>query len=128
MKIFHINVSFTLGGLETMLIDIMNEQCKYAEVTLLIINNKVDHFLVDGMDKRIKYYFLDRPEGGYGILPLLRLNYLICKSRPDVIHCHHFKVAPAILRIFKFNMFLTVHDMRFEIKCCGCRHFRTIWL
>jgi glycosyltransferase involved in cell wall biosynthesis len=116
MKIFHINVSFTLGGLETMLIDIMNEQCKYAEVHLLITNDKVDYDLLKGMDKSIKCHFLGRQEGSLSPWFFLRLNYILFINKPDIVHCHHFKVGPAIFRTFKFKMFLTVHDMRFTIK------------
>lgn len=114
MTIFHINVSFTMGGLETMLVDIMNKQCKYAKVHLLIVNNKVDYSLLNNLDKSVECHFINRREGSLLPLFLLKINYILLKNKPDVIHCHHFKVGKAILRAYKCGLFLTVHDMRFE--------------
>ena len=39
MKIVHCIFSFNTGGAETMLIDIVNEQIKTQEVTIVIVNH-----------------------------------------------------------------------------------------
>ena len=39
MKIAHLIYAFPTGGTETMLVDIMNEQEKYANISLIIVNN-----------------------------------------------------------------------------------------
>ena len=38
MKIVHLIWSFNTGGAETMLIDIINEQMKYEDISLFVVN------------------------------------------------------------------------------------------
>ena len=39
MKILHMIYCMGVGGAQTMLVDIMNEQCQNDEVHLIVINN-----------------------------------------------------------------------------------------
>ena len=63
MHILHVQFSFITGGTETMLVDIINEQIKTNEVSLLVINDKCDKALLDKIDSRVKIYYCGRPEG-----------------------------------------------------------------
>lgn len=54
MHILHVQFSFTTGGTETMLVDIINEQIKTNEVSLLVINDKCNKVLLDKIDSRVK--------------------------------------------------------------------------
>ena len=56
MRILHVQFSFTTGGTETMLVDIINEQIKTNEVSLLVINDKCNKVLLDKIDSRVKKY------------------------------------------------------------------------
>ncbi len=42
MKILHVFYTFTTGGAEVMLVDIMNEQVKHENVSIFIINDIFD--------------------------------------------------------------------------------------
>ncbi|WP_147332253.1 glycosyltransferase [Bacteroides sp. OM05-12] len=42
MKIAHLIFGLGLGGIETMLVNIANEQIKYASVTIIIINDCIN--------------------------------------------------------------------------------------
>lgn len=90
MKIVHIVWSFRFGGIETMLVNIINEQLKLCnDVHLVIIEDSaVEPTLLKGFDERIKIHYAHRKEGGSLIFPVFRLNLLLLKLNPNVIHIH----------------------------------------
>lgn len=47
MKIVHCIWSFHTGGAETMLVDIANEQAKTQNVTIIIVNDSYQKYLID---------------------------------------------------------------------------------
>jgi putative glycosyl transferase, group 1 family len=90
MKIIHIVWSFRFGGIETMLVNIINEQLKLNnDVHLIIIEDSaVEPTLLKSFDERIKIHYGHRKEKGNLIFPVLRLNLLLLKLNPNVIHIH----------------------------------------
>ena len=107
MEIVHINFSFTVGGIDAMLVDILNHQVVKNEVSLVIINDKFDNTLLSSVSSKVKVYCLKRKEGSFNPWSILKLNYLIQKLKPDVIHCHNSNVAkflmtsiPKVLTVF----------------------------
>lgn len=56
MKIVHCIFSFNTGGAETMLIDIVNEQIKTQEVTVVIVNHIYHKELIAQLDKKYDSY------------------------------------------------------------------------
>ena len=42
MKIAHLFYNLNIGGSETMVVDIMNNQVKYEDITLIVINKEND--------------------------------------------------------------------------------------
>lgn len=56
MKITHITWGLKLGGLETMLVNIVNEQCVQHQVSLIIVNNLYDEELVRKISPRVRIY------------------------------------------------------------------------
>lgn len=40
MKVVHIVFGMEYGGIETMLVNIMNEQIKHADISLIIVNRQ----------------------------------------------------------------------------------------
>jgi len=93
-----------------MLVDIVNEQCKTAEVTLIVVNRSYERTLLDRIDRRVKVVLLNRRPGGRSPLPILRLNILLLRLRPDAIHCHQTSLAPIIFPVWR-NLFFTAHCM-----------------
>ena len=63
MKIVHLNYSFTAGGAEALLVDIVNEQAKTEDVSIIIINKYYDDNLFKGIDERVRLYLLNRIPG-----------------------------------------------------------------
>lgn len=88
MKICHILWSLTTGGIETMLINIINEQVKTERVMLVVVNDLVDPELLRQLSPDCRVVLLGRKAGSRNPLKILKLNVLIARFRPDVIHHH----------------------------------------
>ena len=114
MKIVHIIFSLNTGGAETMLVDIINEQIKTQQVHLLVINNSVNPNLLENVNDNVNVNLIGRKEGSKNIFPILKLNVLLFKIRPDVIHCHHQAIIKFLFK--PTNPVLTVHGLGITAK------------
>ena len=108
MKIAHIAWSMTAGGIETMLVDIVNEQVNNHEVSVFVINDYYDKDLLGRIINKVKVVLLKRKPGSKSIWPVIRLNALLLWLHPDVVHCHYENQAPIIKVPFK--KVLTIHN------------------
>lgn len=115
MKILHVIYSFTTGGTETMLVDIINKQVETEDVTLIIINDFIDKELVESIDKRAKIIYLRRKPGSKSVIPFIKLNWFIWKIRPDAIHAHYLSIFKVILPVFDYKLFVTIHALGFNL-------------
>lgn len=88
MKVTHLVWSLSTGGVETMLVDIINEQVKHALVSLIVMNDSVDSELIKNLDKKCTLFCCRRKTGSKNLLPLIKLNYWLFKIKPDIIHVH----------------------------------------
>ncbi|GAB3895567.1 glycosyltransferase [Spirosoma agri] len=109
MRIIHLNFGLETGGTETMLVDILNEQCQFVDLHLVIINATYNPALLARIDQRVQVHLIDRPAGSRNPGYLVKLNRLLWRLKPDVIHCHNPK-AVTLLRQ-SCRKYLTVHDV-----------------
>jgi len=117
MKIFHVNYSFTLGGIDTLIIDLLNKQVRDNLVYLVIINNKLDTRLFNLLDSRIKVFKLKRPERSRNPIFIYRFNVLLIRHKPDVVHCHNGSISQLMLfKSLREKSILTVHAMNLSTK------------
>jgi glycosyltransferase involved in cell wall biosynthesis len=115
MTILHIIFSFTIGGAETMLVDIMNEQSKTQRVQLLIINDTVNKHLIANINKEIVIHYLKRKPGSRNPFPIMKFNFWVFKINPEVIHFHN-DTGINLLRIkTKAVTCLTIHDVNISL-------------
>jgi len=126
MKIIHAIFSFNVGGAETMLVDILNQQCKEASVSLIIVNKKLNIDLLNTIDKRVKINLINRRESNkFQLLStFLKINQIVSKINPDVIHCHNNKLFPFFITQRKRTV-LTVHDT--NLSCRFLKYYRQIF-
>ncbi|MCZ7604190.1 MAG: glycosyltransferase [Melioribacteraceae bacterium] len=115
MKIVHVFWSFTIGGAENMLVDLMNLQVKENEVYLLIINNLFDDDLLKSLNNKIRIIKLNRKPGQFNPLPYLKLYWFLLKTKPDITHCHNTSLDKIIL-YKNSKLVLTVHSMGNKIR------------
>lgn len=111
MKVLHVIFSLNTGGAETMLVDLLNEQAKTEVVELLIINNSVDPALIASIGPRIRVHFLNRVPGSANPLKVIRLNFLIYRINPEVIHFHNHNAIRLIRYKPRAKTFLTIHSI-----------------
>ena len=114
MKIVHLIFDLNTGGAETMLIDIINEQVKSKQVSLIIINNEINKNLIEKINSKVKVILIGRRERSRNPIPIITLNWHLLKLNPDVIHCHNESVVRII--IFRNKCVLTVHDINISTK------------
>lgn len=97
MKVVHITYGFGLGGIETMLHNIANEQVALRQkIFILVINDIINNELKNSLDPRVKFICLKRKVSSKSILPFIKLNYLLFKINPDIIHLHYSSIARLI--------------------------------
>ena len=108
MKIAHITWSMNTGGIETMLVDIVNEQVKSCDVQIFVVNDYYDEDLLSRIDKKVTVTLLNRKPGSKSVCPIVKLNAKLILFYPDVIHCHVANLAQIIKVPFK--KVLTIHN------------------
>ncbi len=118
LKILHIIFSLQVGGMETMLIDIANTQAAAGHsVEILVVNDLIDPSLPPKVNPRVRLTMFHRREGSAPLLLMARLNMLVMRRRPDVIHAHHPKFAK-LLTAFRSKLLVTIHDIRTPLQHC----------
>lgn len=104
-----------LGGAQVLTVGLLNEMCRKNTVSLIILNNKWNVDLLSQLDGRIKIYYLNRPRGNRSPIPIIRLNILLYKLRPHIIHCHEPNMAK-LIRVPGAKLFQTIHDVSISTK------------
>lgn len=112
MKVAHIFWGLGFGGIETMLVNIANIQAKTGtKVSIIIINNRCELSLKNSLDKNINFYILGRKVNSFNISFIIKLNYLLYKINPDVIHLHRSNIAPYLNPWLLKKTCVTIHAL-----------------
>lgn len=116
MNICHISFSFTIGGIENLVVDILNRQSKKATVSLVVVNNAYNVEILQRISDRVKIVLVNRPPGDkYNFGYLLKLWISLKKIHPDVIHCHTHNLIK-ILFPFRKKCVYTAHELGVPLK------------
>lgn len=121
MRIAHIFWGLGTGGIETMLVNIANEQARLGhEIHVLIINEVLNDKLIEKLSPQIRFKCFKRKVGSripYFIMPL---NWHLTKIVPDVVHLHGSEFIRFVLPIWRKKSVLTVHNTnpKHEYKYC----------
>lgn len=113
MKVAHVIWGLMYGGIETMLVNIANEQVKLgAEVHVIIINDLIDETLFRNFDVHIQLHRIGRKVHSKNPFFALRLTKLLQKLNPDAIHLHQCEIIQMIFsKKLKKKTSVTIHDM-----------------
>lgn len=89
MNILYTVFSFNFGGIEKLLVDILNKwENEEDNLFLCIINNNYDEELIKKIkNKRVKVLFLNRTESGKKIYYIRKYIKLVKENSIDIIHC-----------------------------------------
>lgn len=124
MRIAHIVWGLGVGGLENMLVDIVNIQCEKDDVTIYVVNDIVDDLVLSSIDKRVHIIQISRKPGSRNPLSFIKLNLLLLSKKPDIVHCHDSFFARILL--VRAPKILTFHSVSLPVtyahlydKCCA---------
>jgi len=110
MTIAHIIFSFGIGGIETMLVNIANAQSADGhDVTIYVINNVIDAGLLSSLSTSVHVVGLNRHIGSRNPMPLLRLNAMLLRQRPDIIHLHTASIVEYLFPPLRRRCCATLH-------------------
>lgn len=117
MRIVHVVFQMCVGGMESMLVDIMNSQVDSGHsVSLVIVNSGSSLDSLPEIDRRVSVTFLNRSEGSRNPFFLLKLNRILRGMKPDVVHTHDEKMLGMIFRRRGVRYVFTAHQIGLEIK------------
>ena len=110
MKIIHIVWQMSIGGIETMLMDIASVQAETEEVHIVAINDNQNPDMMARLDPRIKFYCCGRKLKSRSPLPFVKLNAYLLHHRPDIIHTHFLDIYKYIY--YRGIKVKTIHNTR----------------
>lgn len=110
MRIAHVIWGLDTGGIETMLVNIINEQVNTEEVALFIINEDVEETIINKVSPKCHVKKINRKPGKKDYFKIAKLNYCIWKYHPDIVHVHSYNVS----KLLKGNWRIvrTIHNTR----------------
>lgn len=129
MKIVHLTYTLTYGGIETMLVNIANVQAQTDKVYIVLINDMYELPLLQTLDKRVSFINIGRPVGSKNPWFLFKLNLMLRKISPDIIHVHH----PGIIRFMiplmyhRAKIVFTMHDIPVEEDLKYLFKYKTVY-
>lgn len=115
MNILHVVFSFNNGGIENLLVDLINNWSYEDKNYLCIINDNYDLQLIKKIGAtNIEVIKMNRPIGGKKIKYIKLLNEIIKNYNINVLHCHSnssvkFCIYPKIVNP-NLKLVYTVHD------------------
>lgn len=116
MRIVHMVFSFNSGGIENLLVDILNSWNNEDSVLLCIVNNEKNDRLIERVQKKehIQVVCLGRQPGSEKYRYVKKTNELLTDFKPDIVHCHSNNVFLFALPIKmlhpQWRFVLTIHD------------------
>lgn len=117
MNILHTVFSFNNGGIENLIVDMLNNwNIDSDNLVLCIINNDYNEELINKIKqkKNIKVILLNRDKGSKSFEFIIKYIDVIRKNKINVIHCHLFEAVKVstLAKIFipNIKIFYTVHD------------------
>lgn len=89
MRVVHINWTLVYGGIETMLINIANEQAAQgADVSVVIVNDYIKEELIERLSSDVNLVLMKRKPSSRSFAFRKKLNSILTDISPDVIHIH----------------------------------------
>lgn len=89
MRVVHINWTLAYGGIETMLINIANEQAvQGADVSVVIVNDLIKEELLERVSSDVNLILMKRKPSSRSFAFMKKLNTILTDIGPDVIHIH----------------------------------------
>lgn len=115
INIVHVIFVMQVGGAENMLADLVNEQVKTANVSIIVVNKKIDQVLINRLSPNVNVYYADRTEKSRNPFVLLKIWFWLLKLNADVIHCHQHNLIN-FFPFWKHKMVVTIHTVGVQVN------------
>lgn len=110
MRICHVLWGLTVGGIETMVVNIANDHSAAGnEVHMVAVNDLVDASIVDRLSPAVKLHLIGRKVGGHSVLPVIRLNTVLARINADIVHFHQPNIPRLVFKGILHNWCVTLH-------------------
>lgn len=115
MNIAHVLFSFNNGGIENLVVDLLNNWPKKDNLLLCIVNDSYNKKLLKKINNnKVKIVCLDRPVGGKNLEYLKQLNLELVNFDAQIVHCHSNNILKFCLPLKiihkDWKMILHIHD------------------
>ncbi len=111
LVVTHIFWGLSCGGIETMLVNIANNQALLGcRVHIIIINDRIDTHISSAINQNVTFHCLSRKVGSKSPLYILRLDGVLKKISPDIIHLHRSEIYSLLFNKWRSKVCCTVHD------------------
>lgn len=115
MNIMYLLFSFTVGGIERLMVDVANGMSKKHNVTVCVINDYYSQELIDELDDNVNVILMNRPIGGKKLKCMIDIFKIVKKNKADILHCQGINCIQAsiFVKLFlpKVKIYNTVHDV-----------------
>lgn len=108
MRIAHVVWGMETGGVETMLVNIINEQVVSHKVSLFIINNFIEESIIKKISPQCIIKRINRRPKSKDYFKIAKMNFLIWLFRPDIIHVHSYRVSTLLKG--RWRIVRTIHN------------------
>lgn len=115
MRIVHCFFTFEMGGAQVLAVDLLNKLCHEHEVALIIVNNVYSEGALQRLDEKVQVHKINRKEGSRNPFPILKLNLLLQRLKPDIIHCHEYNIGKVIKAKVGRKLY-TIHDVGLDTQ------------
>lgn len=128
MKIVHVVYGLDLGGIETMLVNIVNEQVLMGhDIHVVCINNIINDSLRSAIDSRVNFHCIERPVGSKNPYYIFKLNKILYGLSADIFHLHSSTMYRFIFPFFKRTQCVTIHDTLNYIETKYLKRYKYIF-
>jgi len=94
MTIAHVVYGLSMGGIETMLVNISHFQAERGhDVHIVVINDIFDESILRQIDPVVKLHKIGRKRGSRNPWPVIKMNLCLIGIKPDVIHLHSASIS-----------------------------------
>lgn len=111
MRIAHILWSMGTGGTENMVVDIASVQAEKHQVSIFVINDWVEDYMLAKLNSKCKVEQLGRKPRSKNPFPILMLNWKLWRFRPDIIHLHSSRSINCIWACRAVPKVRTIHGL-----------------
>ena len=108
IRIAHVVWGMETGGVETMLVNIINEQVRTEKVALFIINDFVEETIINKISSKCIIKKINRKPGTKDYYKIAKLNFQLLLFSPDIIHVHSYQVSTLLKG--KWRIVRTIHS------------------